>query len=393
MSGGVIDNVGITGTPVIDGSTGTLYVVAATKESGNYFYRLHALDIVTGAERSGSPVVIQASVSGTGSGSENGQIAFLPVHQLQRGGLLLLNGVVYVPFGSYNDVNPYHGWIFGYDASTLQQVRVWNSTPNGEGAGVWMAGSSLSADSAGNIYAITGNGTFDADSGGNDYGDTLVKLTPAGNTFTVADYFTPSNQLTLSVGDIDMGSAGPMLLPDQPGPVTHLGVSGGKSGTIFLLNLDNLGKYQESGDTQVVQALPGALGSGANNNNFSTPAYWQGNVYFVGQHDVVKQFQISNGLLSTLPIAQGTYTFGYPGANMIVSANGAADGILWCTEAGGVNVLHAFDASNVSHELYNSSWAGTRDYFGVAIRFSVPTVMNGKVYVAGQTELAVFGLF
>jgi hypothetical protein len=393
MSGGVIDNVGITGTPVIDGTTGTLYVVAATKEHGSYFYRLHALDIVTGAERSGSPVVIQASIPGMGSGSVNSEIAFLPVHQLQRSGLLLLNGVVYIPFGSYNDVNPYHGWIFGYDASTLQQVRVWNSTPSGEGGGIWMAGSSLSADSAGNLYAITGNGTFDADSGGNDYGDSLVKLTPAGDTFTVADYFTPSNQLTLSVGDIDMGSSGFMLLPDQSGPMAHLGVSGGKSGTIFLLNLDNLGKYQASGDTQVVQALPGALGSAANNNNYSTASYWQQNVYFIGNNDVVKQFQVSNGLLSTWPIAQGTYMFGYPGANMSISSNGNSNGILWCTEAAGVNVLHAFDASNVSRELYNSSWTGARDSFGVATRFSVPTVMNGKVYITGQTELVVFGLF
>jgi hypothetical protein len=393
MGGGVIDNVGITGTPVIDGTTGTMYVVAATKESGSYFYRLHALDILTGAERSGSPVVIQASVPGTGAGSVNGEIAFLPVHQLQRGGLLLLNGVVYIPFGSYNDVPPYHGWIFGYDASTLQQALVWNSTPNGKGAGIWMAGASLSADAGGNIYAITGNGTFDADSGGSDYGDSLVKLTPAGNTFTVADYFTPSNQLTLSVGDIDMGSSGFMLLPDQSGPVAHLGVSGGKSGTIFLLDLDNLGKYQASGDTQVVQALPGALGSAVNDNNYSTATYWQGNVYLIGDHDVVKQFQISNGLLSTLPITQGTYTFGYAGANMTVSANGSSNGILWCTQAAGVNVLLAFDATDVSHELYNSNWAGTRDSFGVAVRFTVPTVMNGKVYVAGKTQLAVFGLF
>jgi hypothetical protein len=256
-----------------------------------------------------------------------------------------------------------------------------------------MAGTSLSADSAGNIYAITGNGTFDANSGGNDYGDSVVKLTPAGNTFTVADYFTPSNQLTLSVGDIDMGSSGFMLLPDESGPVAHLGVSGGKSGTIFLLDLDNLGKYQASDDTQVLQALPGALGSAANNNNYSTGTYWQGNVYFVGDQDVVKQFQISNGLLSTLPIAQGTYTFGYPGANMSISANGSNDGILWCIEAAGVNVLHAFDASNVSRELYDSSWAGTRDSFGIATRFTVPTVMNGKVYVAGQSQLAAFGLF
>src|SRR5581483_2562704 len=197
MGGGVIHTVGITGTPVIDGTTGTLYVVAATKENGNYFYRLHALDIVTGEERAGSPIVIQASVAGTGVGNVNGRIAFLPVHQLQRSGLLLLNGIIYIAFGSYNDVLPYHGWVFGYNASTLQQVAVWNSTPNGEGAGIWMAGTSLSADSEGNIYAITGNGTFDASTGGSDYGDSFVKLTPTGNSLTATDYFTPYDQLTL----------------------------------------------------------------------------------------------------------------------------------------------------------------------------------------------------
>jgi hypothetical protein len=393
MGGGVIDTVGITGTPVIDGTTGTLYVVAGTKENGNYFYRLHALDIVTGEEKPGSPVAIQASVPGAGAGSVNGQIAFLPVHQIQRPGLLLLNGVVYVAFGSYNDVLPYHGWIFGYNASTLQQVVVWNSTPNGEGAGIWMAGSSLSSDSAGNIYAITGNGTFDASTGGSDYGDSFLKLTPTGNALTVADYFTPYDQLTLSEDDVDVGSSGFMLLPDQGGVFPHLGVSAGKSGTVYVLNRDNLGQYQSSGDSQVVQWLPAALGSQANNNDYSTATYWQGNVYFIGNKDVIKQFQLTNGLLSTSPVAQGNYVYGYPGANMSVSSNGATNGILWSIEASGVNVVHAYDATNVSNELYNSAQAGTRDNFGVAIRFTVPTVINGKVYVAGQTQLSVFGLF
>ncbi|HKW17352.1 MAG TPA: hypothetical protein VJO35_07600 [Terriglobales bacterium] len=393
MGGGVINTVGITGTPVIDGATGTLYVVAATKENGGYFYRLHALDIVTGEERLGSPVLVQASVAGNGAGSANGQVAFLPVHQLQRPGLLLLNGVVYIAFGSYNDVLPYHGWIFGYNASTLQQVAVWNSTPNGEGGGIWMAGASLSADAAGNIYAITGNGTFDAGTGGSDYGDSFVKLTPTGNSLIASDYFTPYDQLTLSDDDVDVGSSGFMLLPDQAGPFPHLGVSAGKSGTVYVLNRDNLGQYQSSGDSQVVQWLPGALGSQANNNDYSTATYWQGYVYFIGDMDVVKQFQLTNGLLSTSPVAEGTYVYGYPGANMTVSSNGAANGILWSIEASGVNVLHAYDATNVANEVYNTTQAGTRDNFGVAVRFTVPTVINGKVYVAGQTQLTVFGLF
>ena len=390
--GPIVPEVGITGTPVIGPKSGTLFVVAFTKENGTYVHRLHALDITNGNERPGSPVVIQATVAGTGSGSSGGQIAFQSLYQLQRAALLLLNGTVYVAFASYDDKGPYHGWILGYDASSLNQVVVWNDTPNGNKGGIWLSGASLSADAAGNIYAIAGNGTFNANTGGSDYGDTFLKLTPNGNTLTVSDYFTPFDQQSLQANDMDVGSAGFTLLPDQPGPVAHLGVSAGKSGKIYLLNRDNLGKFQAGSDSQIVQSIPTALGSGMNDNDYSTGVYWQGNVYFIGNGDVIKQFQLSNGQLSATPVAQGTQQYGYPGGNMSVSANGTSGGILWSIEAGGINILHAYDATDVSKEIYNSNQAGTRDKFGAAIRFTVPTVINGKVYVAGKTELAAFGL-
>ncbi len=390
--GGVFAEVGITGTPVISGKAGTLFVVAMTKENGQYFHKLHALDITNGKERPNSPVTIQPSVAGSGIGSSGGQIAFQSLYQLQRSALLLLNGTVYVAFASYNDKGPYHGWIVGYDISSLQQTIAWNATPNGQKGGIWMSGASPSADSAGNIFVIVGNGTFDANNGGPDYGDSFLKLTPNGGTLSVSDYFTPFDQQNLAANDIDVGSAGFTLLPDQPGAVPHLGVSAGKAGKIYLLNRDNLGKFQSGSDSQIVQSLPAALGSAANDNDYSTATHWQGNIYFIGNGDVVKQFQLTNGQLSTTPVAQGSQQYGYPGGNMSISANGGSGGILWAIEAGGINILHAYDATNVSNELYNSNQAGTRDKFGAAIRFTVPTVINGKVYLAGKTELAVFGL-
>ena len=366
----------------------SLFVVAMTKENGDYVHRLHALDITTGKEKFGGPVVIQASVSGTG-----GQVTFNSMQQLQRPALLLSGGVVYICFGSYSDWNPYHGWIIGYDAFTLAQTAIWNATPNGEEGSFWQAGASLSADSAGNLFGIVANGTFDADTGGSDYGESVVNLKAA--TLSVSDYFTPFNYKQLNIGDIDFGSAGFTLLPDQPGPFPHLGVSTGKEGKIYLLNRDNLGKIQSGSDSQIVQSIPNAVGSSTldNGRNFSTATYWQGNIYFIGTKDGIKQFALTNGLLSTTPIASGTYAYGFPGGNMSISSNGAQNGIVWAIEAGGTTAMHAYDATNVSRELYNTNQAGTRDQFGIGVRFTVPTVMNGKVFVAGKTELAVFGLF
>jgi hypothetical protein len=383
--------VGITGTPVIDGNSGTLYVVAMTKENGAYIHRLHALDITSGQEKFGGPVVLQGSVQG-----KNGQVTFDSKQHLQRPGLLLSGGVVYICFGSYGDFNPYHGWIMGYDVHTLKQVAIFTSTPNGGDSAqgsFWQSGASLSADSDGNIYGIAANGTFDANNGGSDYGESFLKLQPG--TLSVIDYFTPFNFQELNDGDIDIGSGGFTLLPDQPGPVPHLGLSAGKEGRIYLLNRDNLGKFQSGSDSQIVQSIPEAIGdfNFPNGHNFSTATYWQGNVYFIGNKDVIKQFALNNGLLSSQPVSSGTHIYGFPGGNMSISANGSQNGIVWAIEAGGANVLHAYDGTDVSRELYNTAQAGSRDQFGTAVRFTVPTVMNGKVFVAGQTELAVFGLF
>jgi hypothetical protein len=391
IGGPITPVVGITGTPVIDGSTGTLYVVSVTQESSGQVHRLHALDITTGNEKFGGPVPITATVPGTGAGSSGGQVTFDPKLELQRSALTLVNGVVYIAWASYQDFGNYHGWIMGYDASTLNPVRVWNTTPNGGQGGIWMSGAPISSDSAGNLYIVVGNGTFDANNGGKDYGDSFVKLTPNGSSFTVSDFFTPFDQANLSANDIDVGSSGLTLLLNLPGPETNLGVSAGKSGKIYLVDLDNMGKFQSGSDNQIVQSIPNAIGSQPSDNDYSTAAYWNGNVYFIGNMDVLKQYQLSNGQLSTSPI-KGSHTYGYPGANMSISSNGSSNGILWTIEASGVNVLHAYDANDVSTELYNSNQAGSRDQFGAAIRFTVPTVINGKVYVAGQTKLAVFGL-
>jgi hypothetical protein len=392
IGGPITPNVGITGTPVIDGSSGTLYVVSVTQESSGHVHRLHALDITTGNEKFGGPVVIQASVPGKGAGSSGGQIAFDPSLQLQRTALALVHGVVYIAWASYQDFGNYHGWIMGYDASALHQVCVWNSTPDGWAGGIWMSGAAISSDSAGSLFTVVGNGTFDASNGGKDYGDSFLKLTPNGNTLTVSDYFTPFDQASLSVNDIDVGSSGFALLPDQSGPVKHLGISAGKAGKIYLVNRDNLGKFQLGSDSQIVESIANALGTQASDNDFSTAVYWNGNIYYIANQDVVKQFQLTNGQLSTSPVKMANHVYGYPGANTSVSSNGSTNGILWSIEASGMNVLHAYDATDVSHELYNSNQAGTRDKFGTAIRFTAPTVINGKVYVAGNSQLAVFGL-
>jgi len=382
--------IGVTSTPVIDGNSGTLYVLAATKENGNYVHRLHALDITSGAEKFGGPVVIQGSVPGSGSGSSNGQITFQTKIQLQRPALLLSKGVIYLAWASYNDHGLYHGWVMAYDASTLHQIAIWNDTPNGERGGIWQSGCGLSADSAGNVYVTTGNGTFDAYAGGTNYGDSFIKLTLNGSSLSVTDYFTPFNQQTLSDEDSDLGSSGLVVLPDQAGVNPYLGINAGKEGKIYLVNRDHLGKFQSDNDSQIVQSIPDALGTTPDDRNFSSAVYWNGSVYFVGNTDTIKQFQLNNGLLSTSPVSQSSHQFGYTGTSSI-SANGSGNGILWTMEAGG-SVLHAYDATNLANELYNSKQAGSRDFFGSAIRFNPPTVANGKVYVAGQTEIAVFGL-
>jgi hypothetical protein len=384
QGGPITPNVGITGTPVIDGSSGTLYVVAVSQVNGVHRHQLHALDITTGNEKFGGPVDIKASVPGTGAGSNNGQVSFDATLELQRCALTLVNGVVYIAWASYQDFGNYHGWVMGYDASTLKQVRVWNATPDGSKGGIWMSGAPLTADSSGNLYLVVGNGSFDADKGGKDYGDSIVKLTPNGGGFTISDYFTPFDQANLAATDFDLGSSGLTLLLNQ-----GLGVNAGKAGKIYLVDLNSMGGFQSGSDSQIVQSIGGAVGTGPDDLDYSTAAYWNGNVYYVGNQDKVKQFQLSNGKLSTSPISS-TNTYGYPGANMSISSNGNSNAILWVIEASGQNVLHAYDATDVGTELYNSNQAGGRDHFGTAVRFTVPTIVNGRVYVAGQ-NFTIFG--
>jgi len=384
----IFPEIGITSTPVIDPNTGTLYVEVYTKENGSYFHRLHALDIADGTEKFGGPVIISGSVPGTGVGNDgSGNIPFQPMIELQRSALLLLNGTVYVAFASHGDNGPFHGWVFAYDAANLSQIGIWNSSPNGQDSGIWQGGGGLAADSAGAIYGITGNGTAD---GGPDYGDSFLKLTFDASGFTVADFFTPLDQQNLSTYDIDLGSGGPLLLPDQPGSHPHLMTSAGKAGKIYLVDRDDMGHYSTTSDN-VVQELPSALGSGTTDNSFCVPSYWENRVYFVGSSDYAKVFSVSGGLLSTTPASQSSTTYGIPGATPVISASGNTNGILWAIERAGI--LHAYDATNLATELYNSSQAGTRDTLGTAVRFSVPTVANGRVYVGTSNGLVVYGLF
>jgi Bacterial Ig-like domain (group 2) len=392
-SGDISPEVGITGTPVIDPQSNTLYVVARTKENGSYFQRLHALDIATGAEKFGAPVVIQASVPGTGDASVGGIVSFDALRENQRTALLLSNGVVYAAFASIGDVDPYHGWLLGYNATTLQRVAVFNTTPDGSQGGIWQSGGGPSADSDGNIYVVVGNGTFDADVGARDFGDSFLKLSTSAGGFNLADFFTPHNQADLSANDFDLGSTDPLLLPDQTGTAhPHLVLAAGKDGNGYLVDRDNMGHFNPNDNHQIVQTI---AVSSSGFFVFSSPAFWQNNVYFAPNRESLKAFHLSGGLLSASPTSQSSATFGY-GATPSISANGSTNGIVWLLDSGGYQpstpaILYAYDATDVSKELYDSTLAGDRDRAGLAVSFAVPMVANGKVYVGGQFQLTVFG--
>ena len=380
---------GITGTPVIDGLSGTLYLVAFTAESGTYIQRLHALDITNGAEKFGGPVVIQASVPGTGGGSVGGVVTFQAIHESQRTALSLSNGVVYMGWGTFAYA-PWHGWLMGYNAQTLQQVIVFNDTANGKRGGIWSSGSGFASDSDGYIYLLTSDGTFDANVGGVDYGDSFLKLNPAGG-ISVTDYFTPFNQAYLSLNDLDLGSGGVMILPPQTGLPREI-IGGGKEGMIFLVDRDNMGKYSTTTNNNLQTV------AGTGNGFWGSPAYWNSSVYYAGTGGTLSRYTLTAGLLSSTPVSQSPMTFSYPGATPSISANGAKNGIAWLIQTngaprgGGPAVLRAFVAANVAHPLYGSGQAGTRDVPGPGTKFSVPTIINGKVYIGTQTELDIYGL-
>lgn len=370
--------IGITGTPVIDPTTNTLYVVANTKANGNYYQELHALDVTTGQEKFGGPVEIQGHV---------GSMTFNAQYQNQRPGLLLNNGMVYIAWASHCDYGPYTGWIMGYNAATLQRELIFPTNVDYNLGGIWMAGSGVAADTANNIYAATGNGNF---TGKLDFGDTILKMIPSAQTLSVEDYFTPYNQVYLKNYDVDLGSGGVLILPTQPGSNPDLLVESGKEGTIYLVNRDNMGKFNSSSNNNL-QTLYFAVGG-----MWSMPAYWNENVYFWGSGDVIKAFTLTNGLFYSSPTSEGSTQIGFPGATPSISASGESNAIAWAIESdaygSGPAILHAYDATNLTTELYNSNQNATRDNPGIAVKFTVPTVANGKVYVGEQGVVSVFGL-
>jgi len=386
---------GITSTPVIDPATNTMFVLARTKtgKSGDYTYyqTLYAVDITSGAIL--QSVQVQASVSDHGK-----TINFNTLTQNQRAALLLANGVVYIAWASHCDNQPYHGWVIGYNETTLQQSGVFNTTPDGVEGGIWQGGGGLTADANGNIFVTTANGTYDASTGGEDYGDSVLKLTPEDGVLSVGDSFTPWNQANLSSLDWDLGAGGTMLLPDQAGSFPHVMLAGGKGSAVYELNRDSLGGFNTSQDQNLL-TVPAAIGAdviGAG-SRAAGPAYWQEQVYYTGSNSFPQQFSIQGSLISTIPIAQSNKRFGYPGGSPVISANGNNNGIVWIIEtdkfgSNGNAILRAFDAANVSRELYDTSQNSTRDAAGPAVKFTAPMVANGKVYVGTQTELNVYGL-
>ena len=405
----LVPQVGITSTPVIDPSSGTMYVEAKSKENGNYIHRLHAIDITTGAEKSPGPVQITATVPGTGDGGTT--VTLDGLHHLNRPGLLLLNGSIYLAYASHCDDWPYHGWLFAcYNASTFTQTSLFLATPNGSIntalGGFWMSGAGVAADSNANIFIASGNGLFDTvNVPAQELGDTIMKLFNTGSPrLSLLDYFTPSNQSTLDDGDTDVGSGGVLLLPDQPGGVTHELVEAGKEGTIFVINRDqmtagNLHYCQtgcNNGDPQITQEIQGQIGG-----LWSAPAYFNGVVYFCGvgtNGDNLKAFPLSNGLLATSPSELSGHVFQFPGCTPVASANGNTNGIIWAVDTStygvagpslGPAVLYAFQAGTLSM-LWNSTQV-VGDKAGDAVKFAVPTIANGKVYLGTQTELDVYG--
>ena len=389
---------GVTATPVIDIGRNAIYIESRSVQGTNtYMHKLHALDLSTGAEKFGGPVTITASVPGTASDNTNGNVVFNPLRENSRPGLLEVNGVIYMTFASISDVSPYHGWLLGYNADTLQQVSVFMSTPNGNRAGIW-GNNGPAADSNGNIFLVTGNGT--ANAAANNFGNSFLKIAPGNGQLQPADFFMPSNASALNGIDIDLGSAGLMLLPDQGGPHAHMLIAAGKEGKIYLLDRDNMGKFNATTD-QVVQEVPNAIGNSpdGSDRNFYSPVFFNGTVYFSGAGDVVKGFSLQNGVLSTTPSMQATtHVFTFPGAGLVLSANGNSAGILWALEWHTDNsfgpthtgTLHAYDATNL-HEVWNSDQTG-KDGLGLTTRMNVPLVINGKVYVSTESSVVVLGL-
>jgi hypothetical protein len=401
--------VGITGTPVIDTNSGTLYVDVFTGEKSgnvtNYFHRMHALNIADGTERSFSPALITASVPGTGRDSSGGRVTFNPKQENQRPSLTLAGGIVYVAYAGYADTDPYHGWVIGFNATNLVQLTnyVFNTTPNSTTAayganaaegGIWMGGGGLSVDDNTNIYFEVGNGTFNVtnNSNGTEYGDSFIKLSTT-NGLAVADYFTPYDQATLAQNDTDLGSGGLLLLPDQTGTYPHLLLGAGKAGKIYIINRDQLttgnNHFNATGSVDYVAQIV----NGQITGSFDTPAYFNGRIYYCGSGDNLKAFSVTSGVLSGTPVTTSSRSFAFPGATPTVSANGTSNGIVWVMRMGTPDVLVAYNATNFANELYNSTLAaGNRDQLAGGTKFAAPTVADGKVFVGNSNSISVFGL-
>lgn len=407
----VAPTVGITGTPTINLATNTMYVVGATKENGVYYSRLHAINIINGTEQPNSPVDITASVAGTGNGSSGGMLAFDPLWENQRTALNYYKGYVYFGYGAHGDNGPWHGWLFAYDATTLKQTAALCTTPNGVGAGIWAAGAGLPIDEDGpggapRMFLVTGNGTpnspiFNTKTG---FGESIVAFDISNGGLTPIDSFTSFNFQTLNNHDWDQGSGGILMVPDNNGPNPHMLIQAGKEGRILVLNRDSLGGYVAGANTNALQDIPPQIipGDGGlipqSKGFWSTAAYWNGNVYLWAENNVPMLFKLTDGVLNTQPDSRSTITSAFPDPSFSVSSNGTENGIAWAVRADQFNthgpaVLYAWDANDLTSTLYESDTNSARDAAGAANKFSIPIVTNGKVYIAANGEVDVYGLF
>jgi hypothetical protein len=403
----VFPEIGVTATPVIDRARGAIYLVVASTDGTNHFQRLHAIDVATGAELFGGAKDIQATFPGNGPNSSEGKLTFDSSEYLERAALLLLNGVIYTTWSSHCDHPAYTGWIIAYDADTLSQKYVLNLVPNGQAGAIWMSGAGPAGDDAGSIFLLDANGDFDSNLDQNgfpstgNFGNAFLKLSAA-TALTVSDYFEMYSEESENANDEDLGSGGALVLPDLTdgtGTTWHLAVGSGKDGNIYVVNRDSMGKFNTTRN-DIYQEVPVALAHGV----FGMPAYFNSTVYFGPVANTLKAYTISNAKLSTSPASQTASTFGYPGATPSVSANGSANGIVWILENVGYHcltfsdcgstgaTLHAYDATNLGKELYNSTQAGTRDQLGPGNKYITPTIVKGKVYVGMTDGVAVFGL-